>query len=92
MNSENSKKASDPNITLIIKTPNGDWTQTFRKTTKIQDVIDATVAHFGFSTNGQYELRKEDDPNTVLKPERTLVSYHLKDNDVLIFIDFGQAV
>lgn len=82
----------DNDITVKIQTPRGEWITTFPKTTKIGEVINAIVTHFGFATNGKYQLRLASDPNTILEPERPLVSYKIKDNDVLIFTDLGVAV
>jgi len=90
--SENGKRGNDHELGLLIKTPNGDWSTTFLKTSKVKDVIDAIVVHFNYAKNGKYELRLESDPNTVLKPERPLVSYGITDGTVLVFIDYGAAV
>jgi hypothetical protein len=79
-------------VTITIETTQGTWEHTFEKTNKIHDVIQAVIRHFGYAANGNYELRLEKDPNLVLKPERTLVSYHIVDGDVLIFTDLGVAV
>jgi hypothetical protein len=86
------KPANDSILSLSIKTPLGIWQQNFLKTTKVQEVIDAVRIHFGFAANGSYDLRLESNPNEPLKSERTLVSYHLKDGDVLIFSDLGVGV
>ena len=95
--SENSEKKeekgkNDNELTVIIKGPEPDLEVTFPKTIKVSEVIDAYVNHFNLSKIGKYEIRLESDPNTSLKPERTLVSYHVKDGDVLVFVDFGEAV
>ncbi|MCH7969182.1 MAG: EsaB/YukD family protein [Thaumarchaeota archaeon] len=83
---------SDKELTITIQTPQGNWETTFPKTTKVQEVIDAVVKHFGFAPNGKYDLRLSTDPDNPLKPERTLVSYGIKDGDVLVFTDLGVAV
>lgn len=88
MSTENDKK----DLTIRIETTQGSWESTFSKTTKIQEVIQAVVHHFGFSPNGHYELRLASDPDNALKNERTLVSYGLSDGDILIFTDLGIAV
>jgi hypothetical protein len=93
MEKENEHKpANDPILTLVIKTPLGVWQNDFPKTKKVQEVIEAVRQHFAFAPNGTYDLRLESNPNEALKPERTLVSYHLKDGDVLIFSDLGVGV
>ncbi len=86
------KEHKDKELELIIKTPNGDWTKEFHHNTKIADVISAVVQHFNYASNGKYEIRLESNPETILKPERTLVSYKISDGTVLVFIDFGAAV
>lgn len=81
-------------IDLVIKIPTSaePWRKGFDKTSKIQEVINAIVHEFGFATNGNYDLRLESNPTEPLRPERTLVSYQLKDDTVLIFSDLGIAV
>jgi len=78
-------------IRVIICTSQGDWETEFPKTIKIFEVIEAVKSHFGFAQNGKYELRLSSNPNESLKPERTLVSYGIKDGDKLIFTDLGNA-
>ncbi len=92
LNSNNRKKGQDNELEIVIKTPNGDWTNTFLKTTKVAEVIAAVIQHFNYASNGKYELRLESDPDTLLQPERPLVSYGIIDGTVLVFIDFGAAV
>jgi hypothetical protein len=85
--------SKDQDLTINIETTRGKWENTtFSKTTKIQEVIQGVIQHFGYATNGNYELRLESDPNNALKPERPLVSYGIKDGDTLIFTDLGVAV
>jgi hypothetical protein len=79
-------------VTLRIETTQGTWENSFDKTNKVQEVIQAVIRHFGFAENGNYELRMAKDPDTPLKPERPLVSYHVQDGDVLVFTDLGIAV
>jgi hypothetical protein len=82
----------DKNLKITIKTTQGDWTHEFPKTAKVQDVIDAVIDHFGFAKNGNYQLSLNTKPVTILQPQRPLVSYGIKDGDVLIFTDLGHAV
>lgn len=84
--------SNDKNLTLRIQTTRGEFSNEFEKTTKISTVIVATVSHFGFSSEGKYQLSQDDDPNTILDPNRPLVSFGLKDDDILIFTDLGVAV
>ena len=85
-------KTDKNELDIIIQTPKGNWETTFPKTTKISEVLSAVISHFGFASNGSYELRLDKDPNEALMPQRTLVSYKVKDGDILVLIDFGQAV
>ncbi len=80
------------NVTIRIETTQGTWEATFPKTTKVQEVIEAVINHFGFAPKGNYELCLETDRTNALKPERTLVSYGIKDGDILVFTDLGVAV
>lgn len=82
----------DDNLTILIETTQGTWKNAFPKNTKVQEVIQAIVTHFGFVANGRYELILETDPDNALKSERPLVSYSIKDNDILVFTDLGIAV
>lgn len=92
LESQNSKKSNGNSINVTIQTPQGNWNTDFLKTMKISEIIQAIIDHFGFSSNGKYELKLDNDPNLVLDSNRPLVSYGVKDGDILVFIDFGQAV
>lgn len=59
---------------------------------KVSEVIQQVIEHYGFSAQGSYELRLERDPDNPLQPDRPLVSYDVKDGDVLVFTDLGVAV
>jgi hypothetical protein len=83
---------SDSNITLIIRTVKGELKKDFPKTAKIAEVIAAVIQHFNFNSEGKYELNTENDPDNPLDPNRPLVSFGLKDGDVLVFTDLGVAV
>jgi len=79
-------------LTLTIQTAQGDWSDArFPKTEKVSGVIQAVIAHFGFSKSGNYELTPQGS-TTPLKPDRTLESYGIKDGSVLIFTEQGTAV
>jgi len=86
------KKGNDSEVEIEVNTTQGSMARTFSKTAKIQDVINAVIAFFQFAQNGSYELRKDSDPQVALKPERTLVSYHIADGEIFIFTDLGVAV
>jgi len=83
---------NDNELSVNILTTQGTWDTSFEKTTKVTQVLQAIVNHFGFASNGNYELRAEKNPNEALKPDRPLVSYGIQDGDKLILTDLGVAV
>lgn len=77
-------------VTITIQTAQGNWDgATFPKTDHVSQIIQAVVDHFGFAKNGRYELSFQ---GTAMKPERTLVSYEVKNGDILVFTELGIAV
>jgi len=80
----------DNELNIVIESTQGNWEAAFAKTAKVSEVIEATRQHFGFSQEGKYQLKLSS--GETMKPERTLVSYHLKDGDHLTFVDLGVAV
>lgn len=90
MDKNHNQKEKD--LDLKIETTQGTWETIFNKTDKIQEVLQAVINHFGYSPDGKYELRTEANPDEILKQERTLVSYGIKDGDILVFTDLGVAV
>jgi hypothetical protein len=86
----NHEHEQDQKLTILIESTQGDWEATFHKTAKISEVIETTRQHFGFSHEGNYQLKLA--TGETMRPERTLVSYQLKDGDRLTFVDLGVAV
>lgn len=78
-------------VILIILTTQGKWKVIVSKATTVQGLIQQVVQHFGFSTNGQYELRLKVDPNRALDPNATIGSIGADNCDILIFTDLGMA-
>lgn len=83
---------NDQTLEITISTTQGDWATSYVKNTKVQDVITSVVEHFGFAVNGNYQLAINTKPVTILAPQRPLVSYGIKDGDILEFTDLGAAV
>lgn len=84
----NSTKENE--ISLTIQSAQGDWTSAvFDKTTKVEQVIAKAVDHFGFPKGSKYDLSLN---NKIMKPQRNLVSYDVKDGDVLVLTELGVAV
>lgn len=71
-------------LRLEIRTAVGDWTHDFDKTTKISELIEAILDHFGLAA-GNYQIRDVSNDET-LQPDRTLVSYHLESGAALMLI------
>lgn len=90
MSEENGR--SDKDLEITIQTTQEPWETSFPKTTKVQAVIDATIEHFGFSKEGKYQLTKKEDLDNPLDPNQPLVSFGIKDGDILVFTDIGVAV
>ncbi len=84
--------AADRTLTLVIQSTRGSKELQFDKTAKIADVIEKAVAAFGFAAGDNFELVLPANPGEPLRPERTLVSYHLKDGDVLVLTAVGGGV
>lgn len=84
----------DKIISLVILTSDGTkkWEHDFPKTMKVSELIQEVVKHFGLAANGQYEVRLQSNLEEALKPERTLVSYHIEDESKVIFTDYGKGV
>lgn len=64
-------------------------TFTFEKTTKVGDAAKHAATTLGFAADGTYTFSFNGE---TLDREKPLVSYHLKDGDVVILTDIGRAV
>lgn len=79
-------------VEITVQTTRGSKQFSFLKETKISDVIAKVVATFGFAPGDHFQLVLKGNPGEPLKPERTLVSYGIKDGDVLILTAIGSGV
>ena len=84
--------ADDKTITIKIKSTRGTQEFTFEKQTKISEVIEEAVRVFGFAPGDRFELVLESNPGEPLRPERTLVSYHITDGTILVLTSIGSGV
>lgn len=81
---------SDDDLTLGIATPAGLFTGTFRKTTKVKEVIATVVEQMGLAAGDQFDLAYNGE---ILEPtERPLVSFRLEDGAELDLVATGSAV
>lgn len=85
------KPDSDITLTISSTRPN-PLTQTFPKTAKIAEVIEAARVHFGLAAGDRYDLVLASNPGEVLEHQRTLVSYHLSDGTALTLTWTGSGV
>jgi hypothetical protein len=82
----------DKTIEVIIQSTRGSKKFSFLPQTKISDVINKAVSAFGFTPGDNFQLALASNPEEVLQPERTLVSYHIVDKTVLILTATGSGV
>lgn len=80
------------NIKLTVNSTRGTVNLEFPKVAKIADVVAAARDAFGLAAGDNYQLVLAERPGEVLQPERTLVSYHLKDGTVLTLTWTGSGV
>jgi len=84
--------ANDPTLEITVQTTRGSKQLSFPKQTKVEEVIAAVVAAFGFAAGDRFELVLKGATGEPLKPERPLVSYGIKDGDILILTAIGSGV
>ena len=88
---EESNKKNDQDLSLTIQTAKGVWQgETFQKTMKVSELIQKVILKFSFAADGNYKLKVKGAAE-FLDPERPLVSYQLKDGDILSFTDLGKG-
>jgi WXG100 protein secretion system (Wss), protein YukD len=91
-NSQHQPPHDDRTLEIVIQSTRGTKTFSFPKETKISDVIEKAVDAFGFAKGDRFELVLATNPGEPLQPERPLVSYHIKDGDILILTAVGGGV
>jgi|GEM_PF-6396108 len=78
-------------IILTIETVKGKWENAaFVRTTTIQELINKTVARFGFEPDGNYKLKVKGQ-DIALDVHLTLEDAHLTDHAVLVLTDIGKG-
>ena len=71
-------------VTVTVKTSNGNWETTFQKSTRVKDVILGSRMHFRLPKEAKLILCKQELPHADFDPDRALVNYNVIDGDVLI--------
>ena len=82
----------DRTLEIVIQSTRGSKKFSFSKETKVAEVIENAIGVFGFAPGDKFELVLATNPGEPLRPERTLVSYHIKSGDVLILTAIGGGV
>ena len=82
----------DRTLEIVIQSTRGSKKFSFPKETKVAEVIEEAIVAFGFAPGDKFELVLATNPGEPLRPERTLVSYHIKDGDILILTAIGGGV
>jgi hypothetical protein len=86
------KSRSDKELQISVQTTRGTRVLPFSKEDKVSDVIEKAVTAFGFAAGDRFEVVLATNLAEPLKPERPLVSYGLKDGDVLVLTAIGGGV
>ena len=84
--------AKDKTLEVKIQSTRGTKDFSFARETKISEVIEEAINAFGFVPGDRFELVLATNPGEPLKPERTLVSYHIEDGAILILTAVGGGV
>lgn len=81
-----------PEVTITIEAPNGQSDDfSFPQSKKVSDAAEEAADEFGIqNTNNPTLARITDDGQEELKPNRTLVSYHL-DGETVVWTDRGKG-
>jgi hypothetical protein len=82
----------DRTLDIVIQSTRGSKTFSFPKEAKVAEVLESVIAAFGFAPGDKFELVLATNPGESLRPERTLVSFHIKDSDILILTAIGGGV
>lgn len=78
-------------ITVTIQSGLGSGEFTFPKQTKVKDAAEHAAVELGYPPGGNYSLVRLKDGQE-LDGERTLVSYHIEDGEILALSDTGTGV
>lgn len=90
---ENMKEQKPDNtLDITIQSTRGSKKFSFPKQTKVAEAIEQAVRAFEFAPGDRFELALASNPEEALKPERTLVSYHIEDGTMLILTAIGSGV
>jgi len=82
--------SSDKDLTITIQSGRGSREFTFAKQTKVQDAAKQAAVALGYPDGNTYALCRVD-PLEELAGERPLVSYQIKDGDILALSDTGSG-
>lgn len=83
---------NDQTLEIKIQSTRATKDFSFPKQAKVSEVINAAVAAFEFAPGDNFELVVSTNLDEILMPERPLVSYGIKDGDILILTATGSGV
>jgi hypothetical protein len=84
--------ANDKNLEVNVSTTRGTKQFSFPKQTKVEEVLRQVIAALGFAAGDSFQLVLAENTSEPLRPERTLVSYHVADGATLILTAVGSGV
>lgn len=82
----------DNDITVEVSSADDDGSFTVSKTTKVEELIKMALSQFTLEPGDVYSLALLGKPNEPLAKERTLESYHLRDDAHLVLTSKGGGV
>ena len=91
----NLHKTSEPedrSIKVTIQSTRGKKQFSFPKLAEVAHVIKEAIDAFDFKQGDQFELVLATKPDEPLQPQRTLASYQIEDDSVLILTSIGGGV
>src|SRR5260370_984847 len=83
-------KPEKDTIDVVIQSGRGSRQFSFPKQTKVQDAANAAATALGYPADGVYSLGRLN-PEQELEGQRTLVSYHIQDNEILMLSATGSG-
>lgn len=86
------EKGNDKGLEIKIQTSRGTKDFSFPKTIMVSEVIAQAVEVFEFAPGDSFALMLAANPEEELDLNRPLVSYHVKDGDVMILTATGSGV
>ena len=91
-NDYKTQELQDRVIKIVVQSTRGKKPFSFVKLATIADVIEQAIKVFEFKEGDRFELVLAKKPGEPLEPRRTLASYHIEDESILILTAVGGGV